>query len=113
EIEDTRIAPRDLLVAEAETSGNPRPKAFDEDIGALDQRVHDFPPGFALQIDGDAPLAEIAGDGERGLVAIATAEASRPVAFQRLDLHDVRPILGHQHCGIRAGYALTYVDDLQ
>src|SRR6185437_12022052 len=113
-IEEARLARRHLLVVETQPLDHARPEAFEEHVGALEQPPHDVLAGLALEIDGDAALAEIADDRVGRVAAVAHPEGARPVAVaDALDLDHVGAMLGEQHGAIGPGDALAEVDDLQ
>src|SRR6185503_5255984 len=89
-------------------------ESFEEDVGALEQSPHDLLAGVGLEVDGDAPLAEVADDGIGRMAAVTRAQGARPVAVaDAFDLDDLGAVLRQQHGAVGAGDALAEIDDLQ
>ena len=79
-IDQPGIALRNRVVAEAETVDHTGAKALHKHMGAINQPLDDPMPRFALQVDRDRALAQIAGNGKRRVVAVDLPQSARPVA---------------------------------
>src|SRR3954453_1867675 len=114
DIEDPRLARRDLLIVEAEAMDDLGAEALEEDVGALQQPPHDLLAGVGLEVDGETALSQIADDREGRMAGVADAQRARPVAVaQALDLDHVGAVLGEQHGAVRSGDPLAEIDDLE
>ncbi len=103
DVDDLRVDPFQVLVAEAVLLGRAGAEVLSEDVGALDEAVEDLAPFRGFQIEGEALHAAVVGleigAGEAG----NAARLARVVAdLRNLDLDDLRAQIRHQHIGDRA-----------
>jgi hypothetical protein len=112
QVDESRVGGREFVPAEAEAGGDAGPEPLDEDVRLGGQRLHQLSALVRLQVDRQRTLAQVAGDREGGVVAVATPEDPRPVAVRGLHLDDFRALLGEQHRGVWSRDALAEIDDL-
>src|SRR6266702_458174 len=90
------------VVAEAKTVHHTRPEILDQNVGLLDQLVHQLDCVGALQVEGEAALSRIKLT-EIGAVAVPERRPqTHVIALGRLDLDYLRADIGEQPCTIRA-----------
>jgi len=76
--------------------------AVDQHIGGVDQRERALPTLIGSQVEHDPVLAPVPHREAR--------HPPRPVAARRLDLHDVRAVVGEELTDQRPGHALAQLD---
>ena len=91
---------------------------MDQQVGAIGQAVEQVAAGIGPQVDHDAALVAVdrAEVGAAPILRLAPprwSPAAALVAARRLELDDVRPQIGQQHGGERAGQDTRAVHDAQ
>ena len=103
------------FIAQTEPVHDAGAEILDHRIGASDQLQEGFAPQRRLQVEADAPLVavhalKIATQHPRAVVGTKRAGLTRHVPFRRLDLHDIRAMVGQHHRAIGACEHLGEVD---
>ena len=60
-VHEHRVDGVERVVVDFEALGDALAKVLDEDVGSLDQLVHDLAPFGGLEVDGDAALVAVVG----------------------------------------------------
>ena len=113
DVKQPLVARRQRVVAEPEPRRDSRPEALDDDVGAFRERDGDFPCGGGFEIERQALLAAVELRRHRGVVAIAHAEPTRPVAGGRLQLDDLSAVHRQEHRAIGRRNSLAEIEDAQ
>ena len=87
-------------------------KVLDQNIGAANEVVDDFPSGIGAQIDRETSLVRIPPLEGPPLAHEKRADHARGIALQRLDLDHVGAHGAHQRGGVRPGDERADLDDL-
>jgi hypothetical protein len=104
------------LVAQAEAIHDTAAIVLDHRIGVLAQADHQRAPLRLLEIYGDRFLVavdrgEVAAERAQLVVVVIGPDDARVVAVDRLDLDDLRALVGQQHGAERPGQHLRKIDD--
>ena len=101
-VDEPRVGGERRLRPEAEAVHHARPKILDDDVGGLDQAACRRAAGLVLQVERDAALVAVPR-------RVAGRIPARPT--RRVDLDDVRTLVGEEHAGQRPGDVVPEVDD--
>ena len=104
------------LVAQAQAIHDAAAIVLDHGVGAVAQPHHQLAAFGLLQVDGDRLLVavdrgEVAAERPQLVVGMVGPDDARVVAVERLDLDDLRALVGQQHGAERAGQHLREIDD--
>ncbi len=104
------------LVAEAQAIHDAAAIILDHGVGAVAEPHHKLAAFRAFEVDGDRLLVavhrrEVAAERPQLVVGMVGADDPRVVAVERLDLDDLRALVGQQHGAERARQHLREVDD--
>ena len=109
---DARVALGQHLVAEAEARHHARAKAFDDDVGGLDQAQEQRAPFGLLEVQAQAALVAVDDLVEPARVAAHRAHGARVVAGAGVfDLDDVGAVIGQMLGGQGAGKEAGEIED--
>ena len=96
------VQPADLLIADAQPVGDPRPVVLDHHVSLGRQPLHELLTLWLAQIDTQMFLARVLlGKAQRNAVRLGYAPAQQ-IAFRRLHLDDLGPIVGQGASACRA-----------
>ena len=95
------------LVAQAQAIHDAAAIVLDHRVGAVAQPHHQLAAFGLLEVDGDRLLVavhrgEVAAERPQLVVGMVGADDPRVVAVERLDLDDLRALVGQQHGAERA-----------
>ncbi len=115
-VDQLRVARVQRLVAEAQAIHDAAAVVLDHRIGIVAELQDEFAAGRRLEVDGDRLLVavhrgEVAAERLELIVGMIGADDARVVAVERLDLDDLRALVGQQHRAVGAGQHLREVDD--
>ena len=100
-VDQARIERRESLVVDAEALGHAGPEVVHEHVRRLDQPQQRFAAFGTLEIEHDAQLAAIDAE-ERAILRLQRRRIlAQVVAARRLDLDDVRALVGEQRAAVR------------
>jgi len=113
DIDETRVDPAQLLIAEPVLFGGAGPEVLPENVGFRDQLLENIAAFLGFQIERDASDAAIVGLEIGARHPRQDGRAARIVAdFRHLDLDHLGAEIGHQHIRHRAGLRRRTGDDL-
>ncbi len=88
-VHQPRVAREQRAVVDTQRGRNARREVLDEDVGTRRERAHPFTVVGVVKVEDRAPLAPVP--------HLGTAVGTRRVAARRLDLGDLRTVVGEQH----------------
>ena len=103
DVDQPRVDLRQGVVADAEAIGDTRPVVFDQHVRLTDHLPRPFESARRLEVEHNGAFAPVPRP-EAGMCA-------RRVAPGRLDLDDIRPLVGKQHPQQRPGNIPSELDD--
>ena len=108
-VHEHRVDGVERLVVDFEALGDALAKVLYEDVGRLDELVHDLAPFGGPEVDGDATFVAVVGFevcvapvGQCGSKRGCPGQSAAGVAVEGLDLDDVGSHVAHHYSGHRA-----------